>query len=373
MSTGMWASKAHGSFRTLTQRALQDWSQFSSVCGNTQGYFGKPLTDSFLFDTDTQALSQTYLEGIAVLLQSTKCAILGLSGNSKAFRRLWSSIEQWSIQLSDIIHAHDSHYLDDATVWTVLEKLQELVYNLLRGGVKYARDSIYQGPQMLVTSQLYLKVIQSHHPNIRRLRFLLELSLMRYTEIVTLSRLPRTEFYPFTKTSRETIMDCFRRSITRIQDPTITFEDRLHIHTFVLVISRSSLKYSRVLLANRALYWLCTSLSCFPPMLAANPGKYRDEDLGPCLAYLADQFNLSGPEYMSEALDADILDTMLKLDKLFPGAYDIFIGMFDSIHKGLIFRGVERRVRKALDKIDQHSLDADLQPGRRSFYSDHCP
>ncbi|KAK0193125.1 hypothetical protein F5146DRAFT_1137003 [Armillaria mellea] len=291
----MQTSEAQRFFMTLTQKVARNWSRFSGSCKVLYEYFEKPSTESFLVDITAQALPETYCFSPT---------------------RLWPVIERWSIQLSDITHAHDSHYLDDATICTVLEKLQELVYSLLCGDVKCARDMVYQGPQMLVTSQLHLKVIQSHRPNIPQLRSLLELSLLRYKEAVNLSQLPRTEFHPFTKTSCETILDCFRRSIARIQDPTITFEDRLHIHTFVLIVSRLSWEHSRVLLANRSLYWLCTSLSCLPPMLAANPGKYGEKVPGLCLAYLTDQLDRSGPEYMSEALDADILDTMLKLVRL---------------------------------------------------------
>ncbi|KAK0444603.1 uncharacterized protein EV420DRAFT_993481 [Desarmillaria tabescens] len=216
---------------------------------------------------------------------------------------------------------------------------------------------------MLIASQLYLKVIQSHHPNLRRLRFRLEVLLVQYHEEEDVNERPLTDFYSLTNTSHDTIMDCFRRTIALIQDSTITFEDRLHIHSFVLIVTRSSPNYGRIFLANRALYWLCTSMAYLPDLLAADPYKYGKQALSVGLKYLANQFHLSGPEYISEALDADILNTVLQLDRLFPWLSDVFVCILDALHSRLIFRGVERRARKALNKIEKHSLDADLKPG----------
>ncbi|SJK99107.1 uncharacterized protein ARMOST_02393 [Armillaria ostoyae] len=342
---------------TLIRKVLRDWSQFSSMCSSMHGCFEKPLTDFFLFDTKAQALPQTYLHGLTVLFKGTKCEILGKYDNNDAFWRLWSIIEQWSIQLSDIIRAHDSHYLDDCTVWPVLEELHELVLTLLRGGV----PEIYRGPHMFIASQHYLIVIQSHHPNLDRLRFLLDLLLVHYHENEDAMRIPLTNF--FTNVPHDTIMDCFRRSIALIQDPAVTFGDRLHVHTFVVIVSRSSPNYGRIFIANRVIYWLCTSMACFSLILAEDPYKYGDGVLHMGLTYLGIQLDLSGPECMSEALDAGILHTVLKLERLFPWSSNAFVNIVNAVHKCLIFRSMERGVRKALDKIEKYDLDADLRPG----------
>ncbi|PBK90943.1 hypothetical protein ARMGADRAFT_283777 [Armillaria gallica] len=354
----MQTSEVHRSkFMTLTRKVLRDWSQFSSMCGSMCSCFEKPLTDFFLFDTEAQALPQAYLHGLTFIFMGTKCRILGKYDNNDAFWRLWSIIEQWSVQLSDIIRAHDSHHLDDCTVWPVLEELHELVLTLLRAGV----PEIYRGPHMFIASQHYLIVIQSHHPNLGRLRFLLDLLLVHYHENEDVMRLPLTNFY--TDVPHDTIMDCFRRSIALIQDPTVTIGDRLHVHTFVVIVSRSSPNYGRIFLANRVIYWLCRSMACFSLILAEDPYKYGDRVLHMGLTYLGNQLHLSGPECVSEALDADILHTVLKLERLFPWSSNLFVNIVEAVHKCLIFRSVERRVRKALDRIEKSSLDADFRSG----------
>ncbi|KAK0237462.1 hypothetical protein EDD85DRAFT_951646 [Armillaria nabsnona] len=103
-------------------------------------------------------------------------------------------------------------------------------------------------------------------------------------------------------------MDCFQQLIARIQDSTITIDDRLHVHTFV-------------------------------------------------------QLGISGPESVSEALDADILNTVLKLDRVLVQACEAFVGILNGIQRGLTFRGVERSAWKALNTIEQHFFEADLKPG----------
>ncbi|SJK99106.1 uncharacterized protein ARMOST_02392 [Armillaria ostoyae] len=307
----MQTSEAQRSFTALTQKVSRNWSQFSGVCETLHGYFEKSPTESFLVDTTAHALPQTYLQGLAEILFISECMVLELYGNGDSFRRLWPVIERWSIQLSDIMHAQDSHYLDDSTVWVVVETFYELI-------------------RILFHKDMY--ILQGG-------------------------------FHPFTDVPLDTMMDCFRRLIARIQDPTITFADRLHVHTFVDIVSRSSDEHGSMFLANRALYWMCLSLSCIPAILAEDPHKCGNERLWSCLTYSADQLGKSGLESISEALDADILTTVLKLDRVFPLASEALVGILDGIQRGLIFRGVERSARKALDKIEQQCLDADLKPG----------
>ncbi|PBK60685.1 hypothetical protein ARMSODRAFT_685445 [Armillaria solidipes] len=258
------------------------------------------------------------------------------------------------------MHAQDSHYLDDSTVWVVVETFYELIRILFHKDTCILRE-ICREPHPLTASRLYLKVIQSHRPNLHQLRFLFEMPLLRYADIV-----PETTeggFHPFTDVPLDTVMDCFRRLIARIQDPTITFADRLHVHTFVDIVSRSSDEHGSMFLANWALYWMCLSLSCIPAILAEDPHKCGNERLWSCLTYFADQLGKSGPESVSEVVDADILTTVLKLDRVFPLASEVLVGILDGIQRGLIFRGVERSARKALDKIEQQCLDAGLKPG----------
>ncbi|KAK0220599.1 hypothetical protein IW262DRAFT_1037346 [Armillaria fumosa] len=103
--------------------------------------------------------------------------------------------------------------------------------------------------------------------------------------------------------------------------------------------------------------------SYIPAILAHDPHKCGDKRLWTCLTYFGDQLGRSGQESVIEALDADILATVLKFDRVFPQAYEALVDILDGIQTSLIFRKVERSARKALHKIEQPCLDADWEPG----------
>ncbi len=68
-------------------------------------------------------------------------------------------------------------------------------------------------------------------------------------------------------------------------------------------------------------------MACFSLILAEDPYKYGDRVLHMGLTYLGNQLHLSGPECVSEALDADILHTVLKLERLFPWSSNLFVNI----------------------------------------------
>lgn len=163
----MQTSEAQRSFTMLTQKVVRNRTHFSALCETLYEYFEKPPTESFLVDTTGQALPAAYLQGLADILSLPKSTVLGLYGNNNSFRKLWPVIERWSIQLSDIIHAQDSHYLDDSTVWVVMEAFYELIYKLFHKDTSVPRV-ICREPHPLSASQLYFKVVQSHRPNLHQ-------------------------------------------------------------------------------------------------------------------------------------------------------------------------------------------------------------
>ncbi|PBK75158.1 hypothetical protein ARMSODRAFT_1014109 [Armillaria solidipes] len=330
------------SFISLKAKVLRNRYLLPRIFGILQRRFEEFPTDLILFDPEAQDLYETFFKGLRDL-RSSKNEILRPNGNSDLFQP-----------------QYDSEYLDESTIWAVIEQLYELIYSLLRADEVCSRE-IVSGPYISITSHLYLKVIQSNRP-LPHLEFLLEKPLLRLFQIDTAS--PRYT-RPFTDTPHSLMMTCFQRIITRIQDPTISPDARLRVHTFLYIVSLSSDKYNQIFLANRVLYWFSLSMARFLPHLTgSHPSRSMATVLVPNMDYLVGCLAQSGPEYTAEALDAGILNTLLNLHPPMPPTSDALMHAINWLHMGLVFRGVLRRARRALDKIEQDGTESVLRSGK---------
>ncbi|KAK0464195.1 uncharacterized protein EV420DRAFT_1637759 [Desarmillaria tabescens] len=330
------------SFISLKAKVRRNRYVLPKLFGILQRRFEECPTDSILFDTETQDLYETFFRGLRDLLQSSKNEILRPNGNGDLFQA-----------------RYDSECLDESTIWVVIEQLYEFIYSLLRADDIYSRE-IASGPYISITSHLYLKAVQSYRP-LLHLEFLLEKPLLRFLQVV--ANTPSARYEPFADTAHSLMMSCFQRIVARVQDPTISFDARLRAHAFVYTVSLSSDGYNRIFLANRALYWFSLSIAHFLPFITANPTQYGPM-LVPNMNYLARCLRQSGPEYMAEALDAGILNTLLNLHLLMPRTSDAPIDIINWLHMGLVFRGVLRRARRALDNIEQDGTESILRSGK---------
>lgn len=348
------------SFISLKVKVLRNRFLLPRILEFLQRRFEEFPTDLILFDTEAQDLYKTFFGGLCDLLQSSKNGILRPNGNSDLFQRLWRTITEWSTRLAVILAQYDSEYLDESTVWVVVEQLYEFIYSLLLTDESYTHE-ILSGPYISITSHLYLKVIQSYRP-LARLEILLENPLLHFLQIDTP---PASYVRPFTDTAHSPMMTCFQRIITRIQDPTISPDARMHAHNFIYIVSLSSDKYNRIFLANRVLYWFSLSIARFLPLVTgANPSRSMATWLVPNMDYLAQSLAQSGPEYVAEVLDAGILNTLLNLHPTpMPPTSNALVHIINWLHMGLVYRGVLRRARKALDKIERDGTESVLRSG----------